>query len=254
MSTTRFFLGLVPVDAMTLSDAVRAVELLVQSGSGGAVYTPNVDHVMLVEHDVALRDAYAHVDLSLPDGMPVVWGARLLGHQVPERVSGSDLLIPVLEMAALKGLGVYFFGADDVTLTRAQAVLASKSPSVRVCGTACPRVDLGCDDVQFEAWCAPIRASHAQLVIVALGAPKQELFIARARKRLPEVVFLALGAALEFVAGTQTRAPHWMQRSGLEWAFRLGREPRRLAHRYLVRDAGYPLVLWRAWRASRHAD
>lgn len=249
MSNPRFSIGQLPVDAVTRSEAVDAVEALVRAGKGAAVYTPNVDHVMLVEHHEALRAAYASVELSVPDGMPVVWGARLLGHAVPERVSGSDLLMPVLERAALCDFGVYFFGANERTLQRARAALAVKLPALRVLGAACPQVDPGAAVDAFEAWCAPIRASGASLVVVALGAPKQELFIARARAGLPGVVFLALGAALEFLAGTQQRAPVWMQRTGFEWAYRLACEPQRLAHRYLVRGAGFPRVLWRTWRA-----
>lgn len=251
MSTPRFFLGEVPIDALSRAEAVDAIEALVRKGAGGAVYTPNVDHVMLVEEDMQLREAYTHVELSLPDGMPVVWGARLLGRVVPERVSGSDMLLPVLERAAACGFGVYFFGADDRTRELAGERLNARFPQLRIEGGASPRVSVDASDVAFEAWCAPIRASGAKLVVVALGAPKQELFIARARKMLPGVVFLAFGAALEFVAGTQQRAPVWMQKSGLEWSYRLLREPRRLAHRYLVRDAGFPRVLWRAWRAER---
>ena len=250
-SSRRFFMGAVPVDPCTLDEAVDLIDALVEAGNGGAVYTPNVDHVMLAEHHNDFRAAYAQADFCPPDGKPVVWGARMLGHEVPERVSGADLLLPVLVRAAKRDQGVYFFGANETTLRLAQDKLAAQTPHLRIVGQASPMVDPSASDAAYEEWCAPMRASGAKLIIVALGAPKQELFIARARAMVPGAVFLAFGAALEFVAGTVPRAPVWMRGVGLEWAYRLGREPRRLAHRYLVRDAGYPRVLWREWRKRR---
>jgi N-acetylglucosaminyldiphosphoundecaprenol N-acetyl-beta-D-mannosaminyltransferase len=245
-SVPRLSIGSVQVDAHTFASALDAIEALVVAGRGGAVFTPNVDHVVKAEHDAALREAYAAAELCLADGMPLVWASRLLAPRLPERVAGSDLVLPLLRRAASRGWGVYLLGGAPGSAELAAAAIA-ESTGARIAGTDAPHVSLErMDEGEGAAALARVRAAHPQLLFVGLGAPKQELWIHRHRAELAPTVSLGVGAAIDFLAGRVPRAPRWMARTGLEWAYRLAREPRRLSRRYLVDDPEFLVILARA--------
>jgi len=252
----RIALGPVPVDALTFDGALERVEELVRAGDGGAVFTPNVDHVVLAHENERLRDAYSRVSLSLADGMPLLWTSRLLGTPLPEKISGSDFVGPLLALAADRGWGVYFLGGAPGVAAKARDAVLEELPNLRIVGIDAPRIDVDESSEQRAPIIDRIRASGADVVLVALGAPKQEIWIDQVRTALKPAVLLGVGASLDFIAGTVPRAPQWMSRSGLEWLYRLGREPGRLWKRYLVRDPKFLLVMapaiGRRWgRAAR---
>jgi N-acetylglucosaminyldiphosphoundecaprenol N-acetyl-beta-D-mannosaminyltransferase len=247
----RLRLGALEVDRLSFDGALDRIAALVAGGRGGQVYTPNVDHVVLAERDAEFREAYAGAALSLADGTPIVWAARLLGLPLPERVAGSDLMWPLAERAARAGWRVYLLGAGPGVAEAAAAALRDRL-GLEVVGTDAPVIRLdGPDD--SAAALGRIQAARPQLLFVALGAPKQEIWLHRHRAALRGVVSLGIGAGLDFVAGRVPRAPRWMARAGLEWTWRLAREPRRLWRRYLLDDPWFAVVLWRAWRARRAA-
>ena len=231
------------VDALTFEEAIDRIAALVASGRGGSVFTPNVDHVVTAEDDPAFRAAYAEADLSLADGQPLVWCSRLLGARIPAKISGSDLVWPLLERAAREGWGVYLLGGAPGSAEIA-ARRIERELGVRVAGLDAPLVPLdgsaGEDPVAER-----VRASGAQLVLVALGAPKQERWIHRSLPRVRPAVAIGVGATIDFIAGRVHRAPRWMSRSGLEWLYRLLQEPRRLAGRYLLKDPRFLGILVR---------
>jgi N-acetylglucosaminyldiphosphoundecaprenol N-acetyl-beta-D-mannosaminyltransferase len=199
------------------------------------VFTPNVDHIVQAEHDTAFREAYLRTDLSLVDGTPVLWAARLLGTPLPEKLSGSDMFDPLVERAATEGLRVVLLGGGPGIAELAAERLRHRLPKLQIVDTLAPRIGLSATDEERETVERLVRAK-ADLIFVCLGAPKQELFSDRNRRALSPAVLVCFGAAVDFAAGTMPRAPTWMSQMGLEWAFRLGREPRRLASRYLLRD------------------
>lgn len=242
----RFKLGPLWIDPVTCADALGAVEDLVSRGEGGAVFTPNVDHIMIADENPRMKEAYARANLSLADGMPVLWASRLLGEPLPEKVSGSDFVPLLLERAAEHGWRVYFLGGAPGVAELARDKLLERLPSLQVVGIDVSRI--GADDPpeQWRPLVERIRATRPHLVFVALGAPKQEIWIHAVREELRPAVLLAVGGSLDFVAGTIPRAPQWMSRSGLEWLFRLSREPKRLWRRYLVRDPKFAVLLGRA--------
>jgi N-acetylglucosaminyldiphosphoundecaprenol N-acetyl-beta-D-mannosaminyltransferase len=247
----RLRLGHVQIDAVTLAGAVDAVERLVEARQGGVVVTPNIDHVVRAERDAAFREAYAAADLSLADGQPIVWSSRLLGTPLPERVAGADLLLPLMRRAAERRWRVFLLGAGPGVAELAAARL--RALGVQVVGTCAPTVRVapgtsGAGDPGGEEAAAAVRAARADVVVVALGAPKQELWMHRHRASLAPAVLLGLGASLDFVAGRMPRAPAWISRAGLEWAWRLAREPRRLWRRYLVEDPWFVAILLRELR------
>lgn len=242
----RLRLGWLEVDRVTFGGALDRIHDLVTAGGGGLVFTPNVDHVVLAERHPEFRAAYAAAALSLADGTPIVWAARLLGQPLPERVAGSDLVWPLAERAAAAGWRVYLLGAGPGVADEAAARLRGRL-GLQVVGTDSPRIRLdGPDD--SAAALERVRSARPHLLLVGLGAPKQEIWLHRHRAALGGVVSLGVGAGLDFVAGRVPRAPRWMSRAGLEWLFRLSREPRRLWRRYLVDDPRFLAVLWRAWR------
>lgn len=243
----RLRLGGLEVDRVSFGGALDRIHGLVSAGRGGLVFTPNVDHVVLAERHPEFREAYAAAALSLADGTPIVWAARLLGRPLPERVAGSDLVWPLAERAAAAGWRVYLLGAGPGVAAEAAARLRLRL-GLQVVGADSPRIRLdGPDD--SAAALERVREARPHLLLVGLGAPKQEIWLHRHRADLQGVVSLGVGAGLDFLAGRLPRAPRWMSQAGLEWLFRLGREPRRLWRRYLVDDPRFLAVLWRAWRA-----
>jgi exopolysaccharide biosynthesis WecB/TagA/CpsF family protein len=177
--------------------------------------------------------------------MPVLWAARLLGRPVPEKVSGSDLVLPLLERAAREGLGVYFLGGAEGAAEKAAERLRARLPELLVVGTDAPWLDANATDEQLQPVVERILAARPEIVLVAFGAPKQELLSDRLAPLVRPAVLIGVGASIDFIAGMQRRAPAWMSRSGLEWAYRLATEPRRMWRRYLVRDPKFLVVLAR---------
>lgn len=233
------------IDVVTFAETLAAIETLVVRGRGGAVYTPNVDHIVKAETNTAFRGAYEHVSLSLADGMPLVWAAGLLGCPLPERVAGSDLLIPLLELAAKRRWSVYLLGGAPGSAETAAAVLAKRF-GVRVAGWDDCRIGTDGSDSNGES-IARAQAAKADLILVGLGPPKQELWIHRASDSLRPAVALGIGAGIDFLAGRYKRAPRWMSRIGFEWAFRLVQEPRRLWRRYLIEGPRFGRIVFSTW-------
>ncbi|GJG89208.1 N-acetylmannosaminyltransferase [Gemmatimonadetes bacterium T265] len=232
------------VDVLTRGDALHALDVLVARGEGGAVFTPNVDHVVMAERDEAFRAAYAGASLSLADGAPVVWASHVLRPRVPEKLSGSDMLLPIARLAASRGWRVYLLGGGPGSVAEAARRLRDEH-GVHVVGTDDARIASEPDPALDAPVVARLRAARPDLVFVALGAPKQELFIARSLAGMGPVVAVGVGASLDFLAGTLRRSPAWMSRAGLEWLYRLGQEPRRLWRRYLIQDPKFVLVVLR---------
>lgn len=232
----RLCIGHIPIDRLGFDDALSAVAELVDAGRGGVVYTPNVDHIVMAEDDEDFRDAYARADLSLADGMPVIWASRLLHEPLPAKISGSDLVPPLMELADARRWRVYLLGGGDGVARRAGENLEHSHEHLRIAGAASPRIDLSTPRSVRQPIVDEIRRASPDLVLVGLGAPKQELFIREVIDALRPAVLLGIGASIDFLAGTAQRAPRWVSAYGLEWLYRLAQEPRRLWRRYLVRD------------------
>ena len=244
LSLSRVRIGKLPLDVVDFEGALDAIDRLVRAKNGGTVFTPNVDHVVMAEHDERFRTAYAAAALSLVDGTPVLWASRLLRTPLPAKISGSDLVMPLLRRAAEQGYRVYFLGGAPGVADLAKSKLEASLPGIQIVGTDASRIDvnaLGDADEVTER----IRRAEPDLVLVALGAPKQEIWSHTRAERLKPAVLIGVGASLDFVAGTQKRAPNWMSKAGLEWLYRLAQEPRRLAARYLLRDPEFCLILLR---------
>lgn len=196
-----------------------------------SVFTLNLDHLVKRRQDARFREAYARARFVSADGAPVVWLARRLGVRL-ERTTGADLVLPLLRAAAANGVPVGFFGASEETLAKLREKLADLVPNLDIRFVEAP--PMGFDPLSPKAVGAAARiyVSGVRLCFVALGAPKQEIFADRAVQAHAGIGYVCIGAALDFLAGTQKRAPGLFQRLGLEWFWRLTHEPRRLARRY----------------------
>jgi len=241
----RIQIGKVPIDKVDLPGALAAIGAMIDSRTGGTIFTPNVDHIVLAEADERFRRAYQQVSLSLVDGTPVLWAARLLGRPLPEKVSGSDLVIPLMERAAAKGWRVFLLGGEPRSGEVATMRLKEQFPELKIVGTAGPRIDLAGDLDERLAVARRVAEAAPDLVLVAFGAPKQEIFCEESRDILKPAVLLCVGAGIDFISGVARRSPAWMSRWGIEWLYRLAHEPRRLAGRYLVRDPQFIPILLR---------
>jgi N-acetylglucosaminyldiphosphoundecaprenol N-acetyl-beta-D-mannosaminyltransferase len=244
----------IDIDAIRMPRAVEAVRQWIDSTDGRCRYvvTPNVQHSLLFQKDASLRAAYSEAGLVLADGMPVVLASRILRRSVPERVTGADLA-PALFASAThdKPLRVFLLGAAQGVADRARGNIEAKWPAVDVVGTHSPPLGFEHDAQQNDAIIEMVNATDPDILIVGLGAPKQELWAHAHHQRLNAKAALCVGAAIDFLAGEKRRAPAWMQKSGTEWLFRCLSEPRRLAGRY-ARDAwAFPQLVWREWRGSR---
>ena len=214
--------------------AVRAIAAAASRDDGFTVFTLNLDHLVKLRRCAKFRWAYARARFVTADGTPV---ARLAAQQNPkiERTTGADLVVPLAEAAARLELPVYFFGSTEEALARTARALNSRCAGhLDIVGEAAPPAGFDPEGPEADAAIARIEASGARLCFVALGAPKQEIFAARAVARGSSVGFVCVGAALDFLAGSQSRAPRLMQSTGLEWFWRLASNPRRMASRYAL--------------------
>lgn len=199
------------------------------------VVTPNVDHIVKLESQPAFRAAYQQAAMVVADGWPVVSAARWLGKPLPETVPGSDLvpnLFAYMAGAASAPLTVYLLGAGPGVAERAAARIEQTYAQIRVVGCYSPPFGFEKDAAECDAICQRVAASGADLLVLGLGAPKQELWVHQHAVRLPVKVALCVGATIDFLAGEKPRAPDWVRKARLEWCHRMLSEPRRLAKRY----------------------
>lgn len=243
--------GTVDFSVLPLDAAIALVAALGRQRPehGHAVHFANAYNIALAEKDPDYRRLLQGGDLVFTDGTPVVWaGRRLHPDQAStwQRVYGPDVMTGVLQASTEDGPRHYLLGGSDETLRELQHRIARRWPGAQVVGAESPPFRPATTD-EIDARDARIRESGATLVWVGLGTPKQDHEVRRLADSLP-IVALAVGAAFDFIAGTAQQAPRWMQRSGTEWAFRLAKEPRRLAKRYLW---GNPMFVWSVIRHAR---
>lgn len=236
-------LGSLRFDFLTEREVIQHVVSASRAGRGGSIVTPNVDICRQAHRDPSALSLIENASLVVPDGMPLLWAAKVRGTPFPERVTGSSLIFTLTEAAAAAGLSVYFLGGAPGVPDTAAENLSSRYQGLKVAGADSPALgfDESADDV--DAVRARLCATVPDIVYVGLGFPKQERLIASLTPALPATWFVGCGAAIPFAAGITPRAPHWMQRCGLEWAHRLLLEPHRLFRRYLLDDLPFALAL-----------
>src|SRR5215470_3682872 len=233
------------ISAFPLAETAALICHNAGSAAAQNVFTLNLDHVVKMRKDAMFRGAYKRAGLITADGFPIVLACRLQGKRV-SRVAGSDLVAPISAEAARSGKSVYLFGSSLQVLIKASRLLHERNAGLTIAGVFAPPQGFNPTSEDARRCIATIGNSGADLCFVALGAPKQELFADYGKSLLPNISFVCIGAGLDFIAGTQVRAPNWMQRWGLEWLWRAVSDPQRLLYRYLLCMVALPRVLARA--------
>ncbi len=218
---------------------------LTDPASGRVVCTPNVDYVVRCRRDASFRDAVQSCDLRVPDGMWIVYASRLAGRPLRASVTGRLLVPRMASYCRDRGRAIALVGAGPRVAQDAAARLQGDFPGLHVTQTITPPTPFIVGSDEDQAIVQRLAADLPAIIFVALGAPRQELWMARHRDALAPAILIGVGQAFDVLAGRVREAPAWMTRVGLEWAFRLAQEPRRLARRYLVDD---PWILWWALR------
>lgn len=214
----------VQVDSVTMAEAVAQVEDFVRTRAGVIIATANAEMIMRATHDEELKNILNEAALVVPDGDGTVWAARHLGHPMPERVAGYDLAQNLMGVAPQKGYKFYFLGSAPGVAAKAKAKAEALYPGIQIVGVR---------DGYFRpeneaAVVAAIKEAKPDILLAALGVPKQEKWLARHLAELKVPVAIGVGGTLDVMAGVMKRAPHWMQRVHLEWLFRGMLQPKRI--------------------------
>jgi N-acetylglucosaminyldiphosphoundecaprenol N-acetyl-beta-D-mannosaminyltransferase len=223
----------VGVSAINPGDALREISRWITDDEQHYVCVTGMHGVMEAQHDPELTRIHNDSGLTTPDGMPMVWAARYAGAPNVERVYGPDLMLAVCEQAAAHGWGCYLYGATDDVLDRLRTNLNDRYPALKIVGAYSPPFRPMTEEEDAAAVQA-INDSGAQIVWIGLSTPKQERWMDAHIGKVNAAALVGVGAAFDIHAGNLRQAPKWMQRSGLEWLFRLVSEPRRLWRRYVI--------------------
>ena len=249
----------IQIDAVNMSQAVERVRDWIETADEDRckyVVTPNVDHTVLLQEHEGLRQAYQDAELILADGHPIVWASRLLRQPLPERVPGSELVPKLFDSfnqerkSENRKLRVFLLGAAKGVAARAAQNMKQQWPDVETVGVYSPPLGFEHDPEETTYILGRIALTNPDLVVVGLGAPKQEVWVHQHQHEIPAKAALCVGATIDFLAGEKKRAPVWMQRTGIEWLHRMLSEPKRLVKRY-AKDAWiFPQLVWQQWNRS----
>lgn len=231
----------VRVSAIDLPQALDTIESWITDRKQRYVCITGAHGVMESQHDQTLRTIHNQAGLVTPDGMPLVWMSRLLGHSRTRRVYGPDLMRALSALSAKRGYKQFYYGGDVGVADALAATLSRTYPGLAVTGTLSPPFR-PLSSEEDAGIVAQINAAKPDIVWVGLSTPKQEYWMASHAGRIEAPVMIGVGAAFDFLAGRKAQAPLWMQRNGLEWLFRLGQEPRRLFRRYVWIVPGFLLA------------
>lgn len=205
------------------------------------VVTPNAQHLVTLQQDAYFQEIYKSAFLSVPDGVPLLWAAKLLGTPLKDRVNGTDLFERLCEVSADKGFKVFLLGGRPGAADAAASLLQNRYPRLEIVGTYCPPYGFETLSDELAQINSAIKTAGPDILFVGLGAPKQEKWIYENYQQLGVPISLGIGVSFELVSGMVTRAPKFMQNLGLEWLFRLFMEPRRLWKRYVL---GNSIFVW----------
>jgi len=240
------------IDALSWQDAIERITLWAATYESRYVCACNAHSLVTASLDPAFREIINGADMAVPDGMPIAWSVCKMGFPRQERINGPDLMLRLCEGAARRDLRVFFYGSSPRTLTKLQTNFRARLPELKIVGAHSPPYRQQ-SEAEDAAVIDLINASGAAIVFISLGCPKQERWMAQHRGKV-HAVMVGVGAAFDYHAGTLRRAPTWMQDRGLEWLYRLMKEPRRLWRRYLTTNTIFVLRIARQFlREHRHA-
>jgi N-acetylglucosaminyldiphosphoundecaprenol N-acetyl-beta-D-mannosaminyltransferase len=239
----------IPIDSLTEDEAVARIQDLVESGGSHQVVTVNPEFVMAARKTPRFRRTLSEASLSLADGVGILMASRWLGQPVSQRVAGVDMVWRIADLAARRGYGIYCLGAAPGVAREAAGRLTERYPDLRItgCHSGSP------DEAEESEIADRIRVAGPHILLVAYGAPEQDLWISRNMGSLGVPLAMGVGGAFDFISGRASRAPLWMRNLGLEWLHRLVREPWRW-RRMLALPRFAALVFWARWRSDGRAS
>jgi len=246
----------IPVDNLDLKKAMNRIMTMVDKykidGRKRLVATANVDFIVNahdkkdIKNPNGLLSILRKADMVTADGMPLVWLSRLLGHPLKERVTGADMVPALAEKAAAEGKSIYLFGGQGNSAKRTAQILKARHPKLKIAGYSAPYIDMD-DHIENKIEIARINITEPDILLIALGNPKQEVWFDRYKKYIRVPVSMGIGGTFEFISGQTNRAPQWMQKTGVEWLYRMTQDPKRLIRRYAKGRRRHP----RARRSPR---
>ncbi len=221
------------IDNLTMNEAVENITKLIEDKNNSYVVTPNLDHIVMLESDTEFFQAYKNADLILADGKPLIWISKLLKNPIKEKISGSDLFPQICKMSSKKGFSIFILGAAEGVAEQAAKNLINKYRNLKIAGVYSPPFGFENDNEEINKIIEMVSSLKPDILAVSLGSPKGEKFIYRYKDSMNIPLSISIGATIDFEAGNVKRAPKWMSNAGLEWLYRMMKEPRRLAKRYL---------------------
>lgn len=224
------------INNATMPETVAAIEQMITTDKKFYVVAINVDVVVKIEEDPYLKKVVDNADMVLVDGKPLVWISRLHGKPLKAKISGSDLVPLLCEVAAEKGYRIFIIGGKDGIAEQAKEKLESRLPQIKIVGTYAPPFGFEKNESELDKINQMISAVHPDLLIACFGCPKQEKWIYENIEKYDAKVSICAGATVDFLAGRVKRAPRWMCEHGLEWFYRFLQEPKRMFRRYFVDD------------------
>jgi N-acetylglucosaminyldiphosphoundecaprenol N-acetyl-beta-D-mannosaminyltransferase len=226
------------VDALTFQQTMQEVDRLIQAGGPVQHCVVNASKIVMMRKELRLKGIVSSCPLVNADGQSIVWAARALGAPLPERVTGIDLFLGLLRLAEARGYGVYFVGARDDVVNAVVSRARREHPRLRVCGWHDGYVRASADDVA-----GMVCETRPDILFVGMPSPMKEYWLADNLARMAVPFSMGVGGSFDVYAGRVSRAPLWMQRSGLEWAYRFWQEPRRMWRRYLVGNVEFVILV-----------
>lgn len=235
----------IKIDNMSLDETVESIRLCVEKNNKLYVVTPNVDHMVKLQHDLKFLLAYQKAGIVAVDGTPIILAAKWYGTPLKEKITGPRLTEKVIEMASNQHFRVFFLGAGKGVGEIAAQNMLSKYPNYEYVGYYSPPFGFENNEHERKKIINIINESSAQIVIAGMGSPKTEIFLSEIYSELNANVSLSVGAAIDFLAGTVKRCPEWINKIGMEWLFRFIKDPKRMGKRYFVDDIVYLKLLLR---------
>jgi len=233
------------IDNVTMQETIEKIGLFIGEKRSAIIFTPNVQRLIYGIRNKQTESIYKAADMLIPDGMPLIWASKLLGMPLKEKVSGSDLLPLFCQVASKKEYRIFFLGADPGVAEEAKNILTGKNPGLRIVGTYSPPYGFENVDGEIEKIIKMIRGKNPHVLFVGLGFPKEEKFLWKHKNDFQVPVSVGIGATFDFITGKQRRAPLWMQKSGMEWFYRLCRDPKRLWKRYLIGNTLFIILVFK---------
>ena len=224
------------INNVTMPETIAAIEQMIEADKKSYVVAINVDVVMKIEEDSYLKKVVDNADMVLVDGKPLVWISKLHGKPLKAKISGSDLVPLLCEVAAEKGYKIFIIGGKDGIAEQAKEKLENRLPKIKIVGTYAPPFGFEKNESELDKINLMISEAHPDLLIACFGCPKQEKWIYENIEKYNAKVSVCAGATVDFLAGNVKRAPRWMSDHGLEWFYRFTQEPKRMFKRYFVDD------------------